>query len=345
MRGIIAFVFVPWLGVLAVCLYLQPISGDLTRVGSFPEKHFGWNEPQVRFTRYLSDAGGYDRYYDVVVSGDSFSAMRMWQDHLAAATGLSVVTLLKYETPLDRVLESRAFKEAPPRLFIVENVERTFTELVEEMPPCGRQISSARSTRVSSRPAIAIPGASEDIEALTVYIDRDTFWGELKPQHLFRYIRYELGRKLASHRQRNALRIELSRDAPFTSAVRDAMLVYKDDVNKAASWRDMGVEEMACRIERLRERIEANGVTRFVLMVVPDKLTAYSDFVRDPALQRLSRLPELASYAEPFMPRVDIALVSAINRGVKDVYLPNDSHWGSAGYRIAAEALVRYLQH
>jgi hypothetical protein len=30
----------------AIMLWSQPISGDLTRISAYPERWFGWNEPQ-----------------------------------------------------------------------------------------------------------------------------------------------------------------------------------------------------------------------------------------------------------------------------------------------------------
>lgn len=35
--------------------------------------------------------------------------------------------------------------------------------------------------------------------------------------------------------------------------------------------------------------------------------------------------------------RLDRVLADAVKHGTRDVYLPNDTHWGSAGTRLAAE--------
>ena len=79
-------------------------------------------------------------------------------------------------------------------------------------------------------------------------------------------------------------------------------------------------------------------------MAAPDKLTAYADFVSDRKLRNLSALAELSKQNPDSMPRVDLALKSAIAQGVQDVYLPNDTHWGSIGNQIAAETLLATLQ-
>jgi hypothetical protein len=84
----------------ALALWVQPIEGDLTRLGGFTENDFGWNEPQQQFSSALFKLTGeqkYDRYYDVVVLGDSFSNANpraQWQNYFVRATGLSLVTII-----------------------------------------------------------------------------------------------------------------------------------------------------------------------------------------------------------------------------------------------------------
>ena len=94
----------------------------------------------------------------------------------------------------------------------------------------------------------------------------------------------------------------------------------------------------------MRQQVEANGQTRFVLIVAPDKLTAYSDFIANKKLRNISMLTELSERNNKVIPRIDLALISAIRNGEQDVYLPDDTHWGSSGHRIAAETLLDFLQ-
>src|SRR5438067_5273960 len=63
---------------LLVLHFLQPLSGDLTRLGLLPERAFGWNAEQPTVTgrsatvEKLEDA-------DILVIGDSFSVDGIWQ--------------------------------------------------------------------------------------------------------------------------------------------------------------------------------------------------------------------------------------------------------------------------
>jgi len=42
--------------------------------------------------------------------------------------------------------------------------------------------------------------------------------------------------------------------------------------------------------------------------------------------------------------RTDLLLREAIEKGQQDIFLPNDSHWGSEGHRIVADGLLDYLR-
>ncbi len=67
------------LGVVVVLLanWLDPVDGDLTRIGGYSENHFGWNDPQESFgeniTQFQRADDSFDKAYDIVVYGDSFS--------------------------------------------------------------------------------------------------------------------------------------------------------------------------------------------------------------------------------------------------------------------------------
>ena len=135
----------------------------------------------------------------------------------------------------------------------------------------------------------------------------------------------------------------LTRPAPFSSRNQTSLLVFGEDMEKIKWWREMGVSEMGCRIETMRDQVEANGYTRFVLMVPPDKLTAYADFLQDSKFKNVSLLPSLSSRYPDTMPRFDKTLITAIQSGEQDVYLPDDTHWGSNGQRIASETLISFL--
>jgi len=84
--------------------------------------------------------------------------------------------------------------------------------------------------------------------------------------------------------------------------------------------------------------------TFFVGMIAPDKLTAYMDVYKNFAHDKIHWMDEIANHPELNVPRLDVTLKNEIARGVRDVYLPNDTHWGFAGQRTVARALQEYLK-
>ena len=171
--------FVVWLltvvllsmtGLFVAGVYLQPLDGDLTRLGFFAEREFGWNAPQIEFpdTRLdlpsgLMDPGHFGRYHDVVVLGDSFvwgSPKLQWQNYLLAATDWSVATQNINSVRLHDVLVSPVFRSHPPRILIVESVERELVHHLEEnhlkcggsvlAPPFGLELMPMRLSHVHS---------------------------------------------------------------------------------------------------------------------------------------------------------------------------------------------------
>jgi hypothetical protein len=330
----------------ALGVYLQPLYGDLTRIGSYAEKDFGWNSQQLEFQKPLSDIGRYEHYYDVVVLGDSFSTTRphlQWQNYLVAANGWSVVTLDINKINLKQVFENPVFRKRPPKIFILGTVERELPRRLMSEKYCDES-ALPKQAGVTIRPSLVAEHVNvRELQGLAKLVERQTAWSDINLMYVRDYLWNSLLRTIFGDAHTNAAKVALSKGAPFSSINKHAMLVYKDDFQKVAWWRDMGMSGIYCRIEKIRKQVEKNGQTRFVLMVAPDKLTAYTDFLSDKSLRDISSLSDLAGYIPGMMPRLDLALTSAIRDGEQDVYLPDDTHWGTSGNKIVAETLDIFL--
>lgn len=339
---LLVLAFVPAIALFALGVFLEPLYGDLTRIGGYAERSYGWSRPQLEFSKPLYTIDKYTRYHDVVVLGDSFSRawpLQQWQNYVVAATDLSVVTLNINALKLDNVIRSRVFREMPPKFFVLESVEREFPARLKDQPPCGTSDLPQQIPMV--KPHLV---HTESMEKFAEYVERKTVSSDVKLGFVLKYLWYGAWRNLAGAEKSDARMVELAVLAPFSSLNRKEMLVYKDDFKKVMSPPEMGLVEMGCRIERIRKNVEANGKTRFVLLVAPDKLTAYADLIGDKALRNVSELGRLSEQHPKVIPRTDLALTSAIHSGELDVYLPDDTHWGSNGHRIAAETLLDFLR-
>lgn len=128
--------------------------------------------------------------------------------------------------------------------------------------------------------------------------------------------------------------------ARFSSRAASSLLVLSNDLVKR-DWTAADLSEVRCQLLRYRDQVEANGATVFVVMVAPDKLTAYHPDLVDRSLP--SGVIDALADPRLTMPRVDRDLRAAIEAGELDVYLPGDSHWGAKGHEIVGSVMVDAL--
>lgn len=340
--GLTLLTLLPASVLFAVGIYLEPLYGDLTRFGAYSEREFGWTKPQLIFPTPLYTRDRYTQYHDIVVLGDSFSwgwPEYQWQNYIVAATGLSVVTLDIKKTSWNDVLESRTFLATPPRVFIVSIVEREFPQRIKGGAAC---VFAEHSRSPKPLPPIKAIHVGNP-QALARHIERNTRWNDVKLEFVWKYFWQNAQHRLKGVENTAVRRLNLTEGLRFSSANQRQMLVLGDDIQKTSTWKSMGLEEMRCRIEHIRWQVEANEKTRFVLMVAPDKLTAYAEFISDTGLRNLSLIGKLSDQHTGIMPRLDIALPAAIRSGEQDIYLPDDTHWGSSGHRMVADTLLDFL--
>ncbi|MCX7384449.1 MAG: hypothetical protein NT133_24225 [Alphaproteobacteria bacterium] len=323
---------------LAATVILDPLDGDLTRIGGFSENRFGWAGTQEKFVPPLAVAGQPGGRYDIVVVGDSFSTLispdrqhragTFWTDHLAALTGLTVGVFDISTTHLDTLVESLA--ATPPHMLIIETVERFLWRLPDVPGDC-RPVTLVPV----ELPQAAAPAIPQGIRRV-VTISPD-------PRRLAEVMGH-IGTALLSGVTRRdinkaALR-PLSRADLFSSAEPDALLFYTDDLARAA-WTEADWNGIACRIRAIQAMVTRRLGSGFLLVVAPDKSSAYAPYL-PPADRPVDAIARLAGFPDIALVRLDLAFRRLIAQGVRDLYLPNDTHWSSAGARVAAEAVLAH---
>ena len=345
--------YVLWLASLALIptfflfvlgVFLEPLYGDLTRIGSHSERSFGWSVPQLEFSKPLYTEKKYDRYHDIVVLGDSFSIEwpnHQWQNHLVAASQWSVLTMNAKAIKLDALLRSRVFLETPPAVFVLESVERELPRRISDGLLCD---TSATIGALTSNLTPNLPHASSVGSGMARPVERKKDWNDVKLGFVLNFLRNNVSRIFWGVDSTEVKKVKLDRPAPFSSIEKQELLVYIDDFRSADTWRTNGLQQMGCRIERIRKQVEANGRTQFVLMIAPNKLSAYGSFFSGQGVDKSSLLSALAVQHPAVIPRIDLALNAGISNGDVDVYLPDDTHWGSSGHQIVAHSLREFLQ-
>jgi hypothetical protein len=140
----------------------------------------------------------------------------------------------------------------------------------------------------------------------------------------------------------DSLNVRLNRSDLFSSHFADELLIYRRDLNKR-SWQEGDLERIRCRFAEIARVFSANGTTRFVTALAPDKSSIYRPWLLHPEELPESRLGRLLDDFPIPDARLDLGLAQGVRNGVKDLYMPDDTHWGAAGHALAADAILDLL--
>jgi acetyltransferase AlgX (SGNH hydrolase-like protein) len=335
-----------FLAVLGFAFVIEPLNGHLTRIGGYAENDFGWNQPQERLQSKLYSReknGTLNKYHDVIVFGDSFSNSSprevmhpagYWPNYLVKETGLDLITFHVFDTNLIKLIDSDAFKKFPPRLFIYEVVERdAISNLAKIEGDC----------KLKKSPQIK-PFLIKPYQNALLTFERNIKTGilDLNFDQSIDYLKKSVIRK-ANHNFSETVKIALDRKGLFSSKMSEETLVFKSDF-KFRPYNEARIKKGLCGLINLQNKIQSNNKTLFVALIAPDKLSAYSDHSKS-FRNKGNSLFYYFSKQPVNLPRVDLALNKEIEKGIVDVYLPNDTHWGSWGHRTAAQTIIDYLEN
>lgn len=331
----------------AFAFYLDPLWGDLSRLGWYTENLYGSNSPEEIVKDKLYDKDIYSHYYDTVVMGDSFShtnndtlaARRVWQNAFFLRTGLSLTTFLIGRKDWREVVASPVFQATPPKLLIYEEVERNLMLRLGKAPPEREKCDDMAPMNDKAIPPFEVTSVSDSGRYFTA-VERTH--GQLDEKHL------AYARDFISQRFRIAVGLshppvmEYPLTRPLFSSQRpNRLLVYSDDLEKS-QWHDDALKNVSCNLRLIQREVEKNRRTRFVAIIVPDKLTAYSEFIANPDFKDLSVLDRI-DFRSINLARIDRPLRNAIRQGQLEIYSSTNTHLSGNGYHILADALFDYL--
>ena len=334
--------------VLPLAFALDPPDGDLTRLGGFAENHFGPTAPQAIFVPPLAEAERPGASYDVLVFGDGFSRPgpeerhtpygHYWTDHLRNLTGLTVGVRPPDTPPLAAYLASPDFRERPPRVLVLQLSER---DLREQSGGLGPPTVTAAHTHKATAPR---PVASQPLnrQPRPWKRARAQSWNPPPVGHALDLLAKALPRTLLNRKDGPVEERTLAYAGLFSSAAASTALFHAEDFHPWHADRRL-LEERRANLRAVQDAVEANGVTRFLLLVAPDKGTVYADFLVDPPPHR-SAVEEVLS-ADPTLQAVPLAsgLTALAVGGVQDLYAPNGSRWSLEGQIYAARTVAQTL--
>ena len=338
---LLGFFFASIALVWGLAVYLRPLDGDLTRVGGYAENDFHWTMPQTTFEKnhfHISEnLDDYNRYYDVVVLGDSFSCDQEdrrfgWQNFFLKRTGLSMIVFDVRKFWPAQLVESEGFRQHPPRFFIMESVERYLYDRVSYFV----DVPVPKAEPDKGNPALTLPKTGG--EAVPAEIWKSTSC--LDSDYVLGYLNAVMQRHFRLNNQ--VLEIPLKTGGLFSSQTDRRMLVYFDEVRKK-SLTDQNLDRQRSGMFRLQSLVESNGFTRFIYLIAPDKSSIYAPYLADAGDSTNNLIEDAAKDRRLHSVRTDRILSREIASGTPDVYLPNDSHWGSVGHRLVADGLIDFL--
>lgn len=328
----IALVIAAW----ALGWWLQPLYGDLTRLGSYSERDFGWNEAIEEFDPLITSFGEWTSPVDILVIGDSFANLRpaqQWQNYLAARTGWRIHTLHIDNVDVEGLPSSQMYRAHPPKVVIWNIVER---DVLEDY---GTKHQSCPSEL--SQPVLAL-NAPRAEAVQTRQALRSQSLVDVNPGFTRAWLFNASRRAALGMDTGKTMRLDLTRSDFFSSRESDEVLDYRSKIRKRA-WKEADVVNIRCRFAELAVLYQANGRTAFVTALAPTKLSAYRPWVKGAGQIPDSWLPRLLDGFPVPDARLDIALHGALSRAMKDVYMPDDTHWGDVGQKLAADAIFNML--
>lgn len=323
-------------------IWLEPFEGDLTRVGGFSSNQYSWTKSQEAFVNlnYTQAASieDYDKHFDIIIYGDSFTASHERPDrcftssfvHYLSLYGKSVITFNLNKFQLEEILNSPAYVASPPEFFILERVERGMLELA--------------NLTLNSSPERAL----KDVQVNFVSKENKRNFEEnsIKKVKRASYKKgpdFDLACNLLKNKafSRQVVQKKLSREDLFSNKVASKVLLKGNDYalrGYTEGRHKANVEKVQKFISNVNQLVTSSSkTTRFFAFIVPDKSSIYKRWIEG-LDSTYSLCEDLCRHGENALPLYQ-HLEQAVDRGEQDIYLPDDTHWGSEGCKVAASVL------
>jgi hypothetical protein len=318
---------------------LQPPANDLTLVSGFLNEDFIWTGVEYKFedplAQHIDKENGYENYTDLVVFGDSFSFKEgsNWVYHFVNATGLSAQVMHYRHGGIERLVETDLYQTRPPRVVVFEAGERVSKDAFRDSP----------ADCVASAAAVALPSnfMPLNIPLIKYQPDLSLRYGDY--QLAIKIIRNKLFLLTGNEAELKTWITPLAIDSLFSNK-RSDQLIYIEEDHRKKNWPDDVSRKIFCGLDGIRRRVEANGYTAFAVMLIPDKLSAYSPWLLDDSLAHLTLLDGGILGSIPHSLDLRTRIIQAVEQGAVDFYLPGDTHWSSKGDMLAAEWMVELFQ-
>lgn len=313
--------------IFLIAFWIEPLQGDLTRIGNWTERDFGPNKEQpavlVKMTgKSLQSA-------DIKVLGDSFSKENLWQSTLSEKTNQSVKTYSYNENCIfDWINEVTSDLET--KIIIIQTVERAFLDRFKKLENCKNN-------------------KSKPLEKNEVLYEnkRNKIQFNINLKYIILSIYNTARLNLLNENIINDLKvinIKLEKNCAIFSNKRNDRLLYYNEDNLKKNWHVQELNEAISNVLYIQEKIIKSG-KEFIFLVAPDKSSVYNNCIfKSHLTPKFIQLNELLINNGIKTPDT-FKLFSKQILIITDLYDPNNTHWSIAGYTLAGEIISDYIKN
>jgi hypothetical protein len=313
-----SLIFSWWAGGLTV-------DGDLTRIGKWTEHDFGPNI--IHPSAPINENSKFQQSIDILVLGDSFSVGNVWQSVLADKTGYNILSF-HYESNCIANWIETAVAESSSKFIVIETVERSLIERFGNISKCSSKTTIPIKIQTSVKPSYQTTSLPTLNLTYLLPTALNTLELNISPEEYFnRFLVVNVPLKLGCSK--------------FSNRRNNRLLYYAEDDLKQ-QWSFEEVSAAIKNILEIQEQVERHG-KKLIFMVAPDKSSVYqSCFLNQEANKNeknINSIMILSGVNAPDMETLFKSNISIIN----DLYLPDGTHWSIAGYKLAGDAMSRYI--
>jgi hypothetical protein len=319
-----------------VMLWSQPISGDLTRISAYPERWFGWNDQQQDIPAIINSKRAKGKKHLLVI-GDSFSEAGHWQALLEEKYSFSFIHNGK--TNLGKILDK--IRNEKPDAVVIETAERAIPDMYGSGAAFMRAVNKCDLPAPSLLHTENFAPLSEKIKQLPNFPLKERVTAPRSGNNISEgYHTIKIyAKSLIKPQKRKAKTLELTSNQLFSNNSNARILLLSKDFLLDDSIDQNGIHTIQCSMQSLASTLNEIHIP-YVILAIPDKSTAYQNYL---ANEEIRQRPALINrlHINQIKHGIDMlpAIQAMIAAGNKDVYLPNDTHWGHKGFQIAAALL------
>ena len=310
------------------------IGRDLNRLGSFATnkpitEDIKYSRHHVRLSDYI--ASGSRESFDILTIGDSFSS-GAYQDYLVNHYGLKIINANRYLknhclADLYLMCASGLIDRISPKFVILESVERSVQDRL------GREI-------------IVPDTHSDDVKLPTP--QQVTISDGFMPPVMFQANARYIYNKFYSFLKPGQLSPEVyitQLDRPFfTNPGQERILLhYCDDLLYLDS--PLNADRVNQNLNNAARILKAKGI-KLIFFAAADKYDLYYPYIADKSGRTenpfFTTMREVRGKEYVFVDTMK-PLREALERGEKDVYWLNDTHWSHKGIKLVCDELVKYI--